>query len=948
MNAESMNSLVDLFVEDDTLVSYVQTLLDERVKDGSISASQVALENGDLENMIDLLVDEAFGDLNIWEMVAASKRDLLASNASNTANTKQPLEIESRAYNSADVPRPSFSPSEPVRVTTNPGRRHKPPTPPSIGKQSPKAKSPGSGSKARMSPASASSSSQGEQATSAAVRSPIGAPKQTISPDIVEGSPSRSGGGLFESSPSAASRTSHGRSVSSTPPPESGPSFVASPMSVPASSPGSGLRITNTDIDMSGDDAFSPASYHSPTPSKSRGNSNTSTGRISHSGGGLHSNNNRDNSGRSPGSNLEDDDFDERYEQNRSVGIEGTPLAYDAVAEGELDESLNGSGMSRLSNSNNSELGRSPLRSPGSASASASKASKRSSPATANTSLNESALSRGSRSSLMKGSSPGGNSPSASANRSPGSANRSANRSSTNRSPGASSFDGSPAVDPFGGGQGLDFSKRYKFNGDFPEEDKDVEEEAAPLDMNTWLLAQSQGNPLESSFASSSSRSPARSATPPLGSNKSTPNGSIGRSPLSGSKSASGSPSHRYSNSNSLSESLDSMGASSLHAPSPMQQRMSPTSSGGSPGLAHTRSPPGRFSPSKGSPASVGTASSSSYRGSPRERGSSRSLHNSANSSPMVATGASSSSKATSPLSYTHSTSPAMGRGTRSSPGNSPAGALSPKMGVSSRNLENPMMRTVMGSSANGLGLGGLDTSMDEDGSLTAGPAVYDGEDEEPEREETYGDDDFNNSMNNSGPVDYGSDDGNVEKLSDAGALSPDSFALKYGANDESYSSPHSGALNSSIESGDNVAYGSDFEEANDNDVSEDFGDDFEDLEEGEDDGKRRVRFKPKPVSDIFITRDKYTHKEVRDLFYTHDEALQFSVDYSKETHRAEVAGMTWYDWWEERTEVQWESDDIENEKLSAAWSDSNEGDGNSVEEYFEELSDEDNEFSNF
>ena len=60
--------------------------------------------------------------------------------------------------------------------------------------------------------------------------------------------------------------------------------------------------------------------------------------------------------------------------------------------------------------------------------------------------------------------------------------------------------------------------------------------------------------------------------------------------------------------------------------------------------------------------------------------------------------------------------------------------------------------------------------------------------------------------------------------------------------------------------------------------------------------GKRRVRFRQtNVVSAVFVTRDKYTPDEVKTLFYTHDEAMQFSQDYHRETHRAEETGQTWY-----------------------------------------------------
>ena len=167
------------------------------------------------------------------------------------------------------------------------------------------------------------------------------------------------------------------------------------------------------------------------------------------------------------------------------------------------------------------------------------------------------------------------------------------------------------------------------------------------------------------------------------------------------------------------------------------------------------------------------------------------------------------------------------------------------------------------------------------------------------------------------------------------------SFALKY-----SQDSPDKAAvqLNSSLESNDNVAYGSDFEEAQE--ASEDFGDDFEELDDEEDELRRRVRFKPQPVSDVFVTRDKYAEDEVPELFYTAEETHKFSADYTKEMYRAKLVEETWYEWWEKRTEKEWEHDDEENGKLSATWSDSEAN--SSVEEYTGDLSDSDNDFSNF
>jgi len=51
------------------------------------------------------------------------------------------------------------------------------------------------------------------------------------------------------------------------------------------------------------------------------------------------------------------------------------------------------------------------------------------------------------------------------------------------------------------------------------------------------------------------------------------------------------------------------------------------------------------------------------------------------------------------------------------------------------------------------------------------------------------------------------------------------------------------------------------------------------------DDG-RRVAFIPDVVSEVIVSREKYTRQEVLELFYTHEEALQFSSDYYKEMYK--------------------------------------------------------------
>ena len=54
-------------------------------------------------------------------------------------------------------------------------------------------------------------------------------------------------------------------------------------------------------------------------------------------------------------------------------------------------------------------------------------------------------------------------------------------------------------------------------------------------------------------------------------------------------------------------------------------------------------------------------------------------------------------------------------------------------------------------------------------------------------------------------------------------------------------------------------------------------------------------------------------------MFYTHDESLKFTNDFNRETIKAESQGMTWYEWWETRTDEDVAKDEEEN---LYAWSD--------------------------
>ncbi|CAE7561268.1 unnamed protein product, partial [Symbiodinium microadriaticum] len=65
-------------------------------------------------------------------------------------------------------------------------------------------------------------------------------------------------------------------------------------------------------------------------------------------------------------------------------------------------------------------------------------------------------------------------------------------------------------------------------------------------------------------------------------------------------------------------------------------------------------------------------------------------------------------------------------------------------------------------------------------------------------------------------------------------------------------------------------------------------------------------------VSDTFYHRLKYAPDEVADLFYTHEEAMQFQYDYDREATKAEAEGREWTEWIMERTEEELAADELE------------------------------------
>jgi hypothetical protein len=114
-------------------------------------------------------------------------------------------------------------------------------------------------------------------------------------------------------------------------------------------------------------------------------------------------------------------------------------------------------------------------------------------------------------------------------------------------------------------------------------------------------------------------------------------------------------------------------------------------------------------------------------------------------------------------------------------------------------------------------------------------------------------------------------------------------------------------------------------------------------------------------VTDVHVTREKHSVEEKDELFYSHDETTRFTLDYSKETMKAEMAGLTWNDWWQDRKEDDVAKDEEEEEARRASGEDwyggyYNYGDEDGFEDDFEidEVEDDapsmdgSNEFSNF
>lgn len=67
-------------------------------------------------------------------------------------------------------------------------------------------------------------------------------------------------------------------------------------------------------------------------------------------------------------------------------------------------------------------------------------------------------------------------------------------------------------------------------------------------------------------------------------------------------------------------------------------------------------------------------------------------------------------------------------------------------------------------------------------------------------------------------------------------------------------------------------------------------------------DPNQHVRFAPTLISEVRY-RDRVGYHEKSELFFTHNEEYQFTLDQSKEAERAEAVGMTWMEWMDQRTD---------------------------------------------
>jgi hypothetical protein len=92
----------------------------------------------------------------------------------------------------------------------------------------------------------------------------------------------------------------------------------------------------------------------------------------------------------------------------------------------------------------------------------------------------------------------------------------------------------------------------------------------------------------------------------------------------------------------------------------------------------------------------------------------------------------------------------------------------------------------------------------------------------------------------------------------------------------------------------------------------DEYGDDDFDDYDAEEDVRPRVRFAARVVSETRY-HDKYSRDEVTQLFWGHDDACRFHVEYDRELRKAMMEGKEWNDWILTRTD-----EDIAREEAEA------------------------------
>lgn len=487
------------------------------------------------------------------------------------------------------------------------------------------------------------------------------------------------------------------------------------------------------------------------------------------------------------------------------------------------------------------------------------------------------------------------------------------------------SFDGGDLTQD---GQGLDFTKRYRFQGGMPAEGEEEEggltggalAEAlgglGEADVNVtddWLLSRSEGHPDESSLGESF----ASSLNNSFNSVRSSPSGSVGNRKSSGaSPGATPSPGRRLRRSGSKSRS-PSPSSSPIKSPVGAERALKGmiSSLGASPlsltGLSpkarsrygdvreSTESDPGKPSPAA-SPSAKPALLAKTFPSAGRQKGSPG--PGSGSGSPTTPPSGRAKAKG-SPVSGGKSPVGADGAGE----GGAPASSLTEESSMDSGgpgNLDGGEEIYISDSAPAALSLGktirtsgGLQSALTGQGGDMADDFVDDFEDE-GEIEEEYEQDEF--------ASDKEEDRGwEVEALAPrASSSSPTRIAKK-------------GKLNTSKSS--------EKEEEDDEDGDGYGSDDFEMMDYEKDDkpNRKRVRFpRESVVTDVHVTREKHGVEEKEELFYSHDETTRFTLDYSKETMKAEMAGLTWNDWWEGRGEDDVQRDEEEEQARQASGED--------------------------